>query len=293
MPLGTRILKVTISLDSGDVVLDQSLDLHVRVSKLALAMQTACSIDVFNLSQNLRERLLSQFTAWNKRNVEHGTAGYTASYVNVKVDAGYLNASQSSTSTIFTGQVVVASPFGAPPNQGVRIECYSRQIDRTQNISDPAPTSGSFKSYVLWAAAQMGIDNVVCETSYNDTNITNPFASTIEVSALIWDIQNAYRPNVAAFIDNNTLYVRDANKLVSSAQIVKVSEFIGMPIWNEWGAEFTTLFDQRIVFPHAVALQSDMNPSLGQGSFVLTEIEYDLSSRQTEFYVKASGSPPA
>jgi hypothetical protein len=290
MPLGTRVLNVSLALADGTVLLDQTLDLHVRIRKDALAIQNTCSIDVFNLSQSLRASLLSQFTAWNKRQVDQGSA--KQNYINVLIQAGYNDNGQNTATTIFNGQVVVASPFGSIPNQGVRLDCYSQQLSKMDWITEPAPTSGTFKSYVQWAGAQMGVSSVVCETSYDDTPITNPFAATHIVANLLVDIQSAYRPNVAAFIDNNVLYVKDVNKIVSTAQIVTVSEFIGTPMWTEWGVDFTTLFDPKIMLAGAATLKSVMNPSLNK-TFVISSLEYDLTSREVPFYVKASANPPA
>lgn len=290
MPLGTRVLNVSLALADGTVLLDQTLDLHVRIRKDALAIQNTCSIDVFNLSQSLRASLLSQFTAWNKRQVDQGSA--KQNYINVLIQAGYNDNGQNTATTIFNGQVVIASPFGSIPNQGIRLDCYSQQLSKMDWITEPAPTSGTFKSYVLWAGAQMGVSSVVCETSYNDTPITNPFAATHIVANLLVDIQSAYRPNVAAFIDNNVLYVKDVNKIVSTAQIVTVNEFIGTPMWTEWGVDFITLFDPKIMLAGAATLKSLMNPSLNK-TFVISSLEYDLTSREVPFYVKASANPPA
>lgn len=297
MALESRILKVVISLPSGDVELDDSLDLRIRIHKDALAIQNTCTIDVFNLAQSLRESLLSQFTAWNKRNIETGQPGYSASYINVTVYAGYETISSSGTSSntivVFQGQIVLANPISLFPNLGVRLECYSQQLNKLNWVTEPAPTQGTFKSYVIWAAQWMGVSSVQCETSYDDTNITNPFASTHIAASLLVDIQNAYRPNVVAFIDNNILYVKDINKAISSAQIVNVSEFVGTPpMWTEWGVEFTTLFDPKILLVNAVTLQSILNPSLNQ-TFVISSLDYDLQSRETPFYVKVNANPSA
>jgi hypothetical protein len=281
-----------MALPEGTVLLDQSLDLHVRVRKDALAIQNTCSVEVFNLSQNLRERLLSQFTAWNKRNLEQGSTGAQQNYIDIMIQAGYNDAGQNTATTIFQGQIALAGPFNAPPNQGVHIECYSQQLNKLDWITAPAPTSGTFKSYVQWAGEQMGVSSVVCETSYDDTPITNPFASTHVVAELLVDIQSAYRPNVAAFIDNNVLYVKDVNKVVSSAQAVTISEFIGTPMWTEWGVEFTTLFNPQINLAGASTLKSLMNPSLNQ-TFVNSSLEYDLTSREVPFYVKVNANPSA
>lgn len=292
MPIGERILTVTLDMPNGQVVLDQTLELRVRIRKDALAIQNTCSIEVINLSRTLRESLLSTFTAWNKRNLETGQPGYQQTYVNVTIQAGYRAASQDTTTTVFVGQVALCSPTEMPPNIGVRLECYSQQLSKLQWITDPAPTKTTFKAYVMWAAKQMGVDKVVCETSYDNTPIDNPGANVHVASDLIIDIQNAYRPNVVAFIDDNTLYVKDVNKIISTAQIITVSEFIGTPMWNEWGVEFRSLFDARLSLAGAATLKSEMNPSLNQ-TFVISGMEYDLTSRDNAFYVHVNCNPSA
>jgi hypothetical protein len=112
------------------------------------------------------------------------------------------------------------------------------------------------------------------------------------VAELLVNIQDAYKPNVAAFIDNNVLYVKDVNKVISTAQVVTVKEFIGTPLWTEWGVDFMTLFDPNITLAGAATLESKMNPSLNQ-TFVISSLEYDLTSREIPFYVKASANPSA
>ncbi|HEF4730000.1 baseplate hub protein [Burkholderia multivorans] len=290
MALGSRILKVTFSLQNGDVVLDETIEMRVRVRKLALAIQSKCSIDVMNLSGTLRETLLSQFTQWRYRNVLAGLAD--PNYVNVKVEAGYRSVDKDLATTIFEGQVVTATPISGPPTIGVRLDCFSRQIDKTAFVTEPAPASGTFKAYVEWAGKQMGVEKTICETSYNNSVLTNQFATANTVSSLIIQIQDAFKPAVVAFVDNNTLIVRDLNKAISPAQIITVSEFIGTPIWNDWGVEFECLMNPEISLVNAASITSKLNPSL-RGTYVVSGIEYDLTSRDTPFYMKVSGLPPA
>jgi hypothetical protein len=276
---------------NGPVVLDETIDLRVRIRKDALAIQNKCDIDIFGMSQTLRASLLSQFTAWNKRNLEAGQPGYQASYINIVVEAGYNNASQNTSTTVFKGQVATTDPIEGPPNIGVRVTSYSQQLSKVDFVTSPAPAKTTFKNYVAWVADQMGLP-FQCETSYDNQIITNPSAQTMVVGALLIDIQNAYRPNVAAFIDNDVLIVKDINKVISSAQIVQVNEFIGTPLWTEWGVDFMTLFDPKLQLAGAASLQSKMNPSLNQ-TFVISSLEYDLCSRETPFYAHVFANPSA
>src|ERR1700688_1834209 len=87
MSLSNRVLNVTLSMPSGPVVLDASLNMHVNAYKASLAIQNRATIEVFGLTETLREELLSQFTLYNRQNVLAGTA--TPVWVNVEIDAGY------------------------------------------------------------------------------------------------------------------------------------------------------------------------------------------------------------
>lgn len=301
MPLGTRILQVAITLPNSNatVKLDQSINIKVRISKNALAMQPHAEVTLTNLTQSLRQQLLSQFTAWNLRQVQTGKQP-SSNYCDITITAGNANtaktqngSSSSGTTVVFTGQIAKVDPAGAPPNQAVTITCYARQTDKLQFKSGFAPTNTTFGAYVAWAAEQMGVARYVCDTSFNDTPISNPFASSFTLESLLIDLQTVYRPAVTAFIDNDTLIVMDSSKAVSDRGTVNVDQFIGTPMWTEWGVTFTVLFNPNIILACAVILSSVTNPSLNNSAYVVTSLEYDLTSRDGPFYVKVDAALPA
>lgn len=286
----SRILRVTISVPGGDVVLTESLSMHVRVAKAALAMQSRASIEVVGLTTTLRERLLSQFTAFNNNRVQQGTSKQYQ-WIGIKIEAGYLDGTNLQKSLIFVGEIVTVEPVSSAPDIGVRITAYTRQIDKSGFFSEQQPTPTTYKGYVIWAAGQMGII-ADCQTSYDDFVIENPARSLINLGQLVIDIQNMYRTDVAAFIDNDILIVRDRNNIINKGSIANVTEFVGIPTWTEWGVEFTCLFDQNVKLAQAATLKSKMNPTLNDCTYVITSLEYDLSSRSRAFYVRANGMPP-
>jgi hypothetical protein len=303
MPIGSRVLNVTLEMPQGSVVLDATLDIKVKVSQVALAIQNKCEIVVSNLSSSLRTSLLSSFTAWNKRIIDTPQAGgmpTQQSYINITVDAGYATPGQpSNVVRVFSGQVVLCDPVGALPDMAVKITAYSQQVNKLNYLTTTPGATTTFANYVAWAAQQMGV-NVSCETSYNNRVITNPAGSIQTADALLVDIQNLYHPDVAAFIDSrtNTLVVRDVNKIVSTANVVTVDEFIGPPpSWTAWGVRFQCLFNPAILMTSAVQLQSILNPSLGSAQdpkqYVVYSIMYDLTSRDPSFDMTVDASPPA
>ncbi len=306
MALGQRVLRVTFNMPQGDVTLDESLDLRVNIQKATLSQQQTCVITVTNLDVSLRTSLITQFTAWNKRNIENGQPNATQrSYIGVTIQAGYQTPSSNNASwggagqgttqnlvTIFFGQVVLAGPVGELPNMAVKITAYSQQISKVQYVTQVPPGQMTFKAYAAWVAAQMGV-NLLCQTSYDNVVVTNPGASIHTVGDLLVDIQNYYRPSVAAYVDSNTLYVKDINAVITNTNTVTIDEFIGMPLWDEWGVEFECLFNPQLLLSCAANLVSTMNPSLNGYSYVIYALSYDLTSRDTAFYVKANGAPAA
>lgn len=290
MPIKKRRLKVTLDMPNGPVVLDESLELHVSLHKDCLGMQSTCDIDVANMTTRLRAELLTQFSVFNVRKAQ---TGFTVNpvYLNVKVEAGY----DGDTSALFTGQVAGTSLASPPPNVTMRIHCASRMIDKTKDTAQP-PASGSttFKEYVKWAAGQMGIGIVHCETPYDNDITPGMFASVYNVSGLVMAIQAVHTPDIVAYIDNDTLTVRALNVPLAAEQIVHLTEFMGVPTWTSYGATFQTLFDHRLHVGGLAHLNSSMNPDLAkEAAFLIFSLDYSLSSRREDFYVRANCYAPA
>lgn len=293
MPPKKRILRVTLESQSGKKFYwTEGLALNVKIRKASLHIQNSATIEVYGLTKNVREGILSQFTAYNRRLARQNTQT-PWEWVNVTIEAGYEEAGRADTSIVFMGQVVMCEPISAPPTIGFRVTCFTNQIDKTKFLTEPAPARLTYYDYVKWAAGQMGFgQNFVCKTSYNDQIITNPARSINTVQGLLIDIQNKYRSNVAAYIDDNRLVVLDRGKVIDENKIAEIDSFIGMPGWTEWGVEFTTLFNPNIRLAQGVFLTSEMNPSLNNG-YVVMELEYTLSSRDRPFYITVNANPPA
>jgi hypothetical protein len=298
MPLKKRILRFTIDIPVGTdgtmtrVVLDESLMLRARINKAALAIQNMATIDIGGMSTSLRELLLSNFTAWDKRKIDRG--GDVQYWANIQIEAGYSSNGVETKSVVYQGQIVTVDISSPPPNLVMTIQCFTRQSDKTKNISGAPPENATFKELVAWAAKQMQFDDrFVCDTSHNDEIIPNAMRGVAVVSALLIEIQGYYSADVSAFIDDDFLYVKDRDKLVNPDAKMTLSEFIGTPVWQDWGVTFKTMFDPNMRLTNAARLQSKMNPLVNNIDYLIYAIQYDLSSRDTAFYMQCLGSPPA
>jgi hypothetical protein len=299
MPLKKRLLRFTIDIPTGTdgsttrVVLTEELHLKARINKAALAIQNQATLEVGGMSTTLRELLLSNFTAWDKRKINQG--GAVNYWADVKVEAGYeVPGQEPALSLVYKGQVVTVEMSSPPPNVIITLQCFTRQSDKTKFISGAPPEGATFKELVAWAARQMQFgDNFLCDTSHDNEVIPNAMRGVAVVSALLIEIQGYYSADVTAFVDDDFLYVKDRDKVVNPSDIVTLTEFIGMPIWQEWGVQFKTLFDPNLRLAHAARLVSKMNPTVNDMDYLIYTIQYDLASRDVPFYVQCLGSPPS
>lgn len=293
MPLQRRLMKVTFDMPQGQppLVLDQELELNVAVHKNCLQVQSTAEVEVFNLTTTRRAYMLSNFTEWNARQIQQMGKSPDV-YVNVTIEAGYDSGQNAASSVLFNGQVVTTSLISTPPNLGMKFNCASRQIDKTKDVVGP-PNSATFRDYVAWAAGVMGI-NFVCQTSFDSAVVKNGFNSISDVSALIMAIQAMYQPHIVAYVDNQTLYVRDTNRPFANEHTIPINEFIGAPSMTSFGATFRTLLNTSVHLGGLVDIQSQMNPALAIGKpFIVYKLDYSLSSRQTDFYMNAEVYPEA
>jgi hypothetical protein len=278
---------------SGNVILDESLNLKVRIKKMALAIQNSATIEVTNLLQSVRQQLLSNFNQF--RSAQLDNFGTTQPLAEVWIKAGY--ESQDGTSTvaqIYHGEVKYTDLVGSPPNVTVDFTCYTHQVDRSTWLANTAPESMTFGDFVRWAGNQMGFDNdhIKCSTKYDAQIIENPARSIGTVYQLLPYIQDWQHPDVAAFIDDDFLIVKDRYAILNPNTVSQLNEFIGIPSWTEYGVSGVVFLDPSIRLASAVQFTSLLNPSLN-GKYVAMGLDYNLSSREVPFYVKVDACPPA
>jgi hypothetical protein len=291
--LKNRKLRVTFHMPGGDVVLNETLWLRVRVRKDCLSSQNEAVIEVGNLPQQFRNDLMSQFTALNRRKTAAGQIAPV--YIDMEIAAGYVDSDgKDSTATIYHGQVVECNLISGPPNIIVRIKCYTHQVDKTTYIDQPPPYNSTFREVVFWAGGQMGFDSahIKCDTKYDSNIIGNAGRSTVIAGDLPLYLEQFYSPDVAVFIDDNFLIVKNRYEVLNPSDVVTLNEFIGIPCWNEWGVEGTVFFDSALKVVQAAKFESILNPSI-DGTFVIMSLDYDLTSRDTPFYCHVSASPAA
>ncbi len=306
MSIGKRVIVVNIYPDANDptnvIVLDDSLDIDVMIHKDVMAYQNKATIDVSGLTTLLRESLLSRFTSYQLSRLGQG---YTPASLNsqiifwrVTIEAGYQSNSvgqNQQLSTVFIGELALVEPTTSPPTIGVKLTCYTNQVDKTQwATTDSLPGSATFEEIIQWAGAQIqqanttNPINVNIDTVKANTIVTNPGQSFRELGAIPATLMQYFWPTVYAYIDDDTLYVRDRTSVDSSPPIV-LSSFIGTPMWTSNGVQAQTLFNESLRLMSNVTVQSSMNPILANSGFTVGSLDLHLTSRKKAFYTTFDG----
>lgn len=287
---GKRRLQVLLTIERGQepILIDEYLKISVKCDKTISQFQNQTTISIAGISAALRSRLLSQFTAFNKRRLEIANlAAEDMPWASVEVFAGYGEV----LSRIYKGEVVLCDLSGNPPNLEINMTAFTAQQDKVKMVVQPPPKSSTLRDCVIWAANAMGLDYKL-NVANPDVIVGNFARSSYTVSAILFELQGVFAPNINAFIDDDTLVVKDPYKILNPTDIPKVTEFIGIPTWFEWGVTFKSFFRPDLKLAGGCELTSVMNESLN-GNYVIGKIAYEVTSRDEPFYVTVSAYPAA
>ncbi|ATW57900.1 hypothetical protein CNR33_00054 [Pseudomonas phage tabernarius] len=272
------------------MTIDDSLDIAVKVNKLAIAYQQNATIDIFGLTTSNRQSWFSQFTAFNRLRLDSASLGNA--YVNVKIDAGYLSDGIEDVVTIFDGQVIDSMIESPPPSIGMKIMCRTNQENKGPlDIQTLPPYSVTFKVLAQWVADKIGY-RLDCSTSKDNSLVENPITSIQKYEAAPIMLMNAFQNQVVVFMDNKTLYCRDVNAIKDVSKVPKLKEFIGTPAWTADGCSAKILMRTDLTMISGFNVNSIINRTLN-GDYVAHTMSYDLCSRRSPFYLNILGSAPS
>lgn len=290
--------KLSLRIGDGDNVVEFNEDFYItcRTQKTVLAVQNTCTITIDNLTAERRNYLVGYFTQWASRN-------YSQPFVPVDIRIGRQSAPDKLI-TVFRGAILETS-LGNPPDISLTLNCVTSLID--MNISSTGfvvhalPKLSSFKAVCEWAA------NLVSMPLRYEVSATLPAVSArtsaliiqkaYSLSAVVGLLANLHKNTVCVFVDDDTLVVTEWG-LALQGELVEVNanstdgQLIGIPSITQWGVKFTTLADTNVRLAGAVNLTSTLNPTVNQ-QWVVTGVEYDITSRDTGWYATWTASPSA
>lgn len=271
--LDPRLFRATIETDGGIEVFED-LSMYALGLKTRNEVLNEAQLQIFNLKKSTRDFLLTQTSplSLDKRpknlTIEVGRQSY-------------------GTFQLFTGSIIAGSPT-QPPDIGITLHSLTGAALLHNMVSRSSPPM--VKLSVL--AAQIASDNGLTLNfqATRDPQISNySFAGgSLKQVKFLNQV-----PGVQAFQDNNVLVVKDSNTpRAGKSRILSASTgMIGVPNINEYGGSVKMLIDNTVELGGELIIQSEINPA-ANGKFQIYQLEFDVSSRDTQFYYNAKFQRP-
>ncbi|MNE01929.1 hypothetical protein D3C80_943840 [compost metagenome] len=203
--------------------------------------------------------------------------------------------------TVFIG-AILETGLGNPPDLDLQLKCTTSLIDMnlasTDFITKTIAKVTSHRELCQWAADLVNMPLRYEVSAVLPAMSAGVFAGVIQraysLTAVVGLLANFQKDKVAVFVDDGELIVTEWGNALqgTTVDVNATTGLIGIPTVTQWGVQFTTLADTPIRLAGGVNLMSELNPSVNQ-PWVITGVDYSITSRDTAWYATWMGSPSA
>lgn len=270
-----RMLKLVITIgttqyiyeDTGDIT-SPGLFMTAKGSKYANAIQNECTLTISNLASNEKNFILTETSPFNQNTEAKQMEVYAG-----RVSTGY--------ALVFSGDITNVNAT-QPPDVDVIIKSATGQHLKAGVVGINRGAQAKLSAIAGGVANDLGLQ---LNFQASDKLISNHTYSGSQLGEVtkVGDLGN-----VNAYIDDNTLVVKDWNVPLKNTAVVvnETTGMIGIPELTEEGVQVTFLFNNITQLGGMVQLTSTNNPSLN-GNYTISKLDFDLANRDTAFYFKA------
>jgi hypothetical protein len=234
-------------------------------SKFVDVTQNECTLQVANLSRQLRNSLATNLTPFD----------YNQARKSVQVWAGRV-----STGMFLRYQGDIVSAISTqPPDIITNIRSRTMQFFKSNLVAQSYAATAPLSQISSDIAKQMGL-NLQFEAT--DRNIAN-YAYTGSVQGQVQKLQSLGA--IDAYVDDNTLVCKDKGiALTNSVHVLSEDTgMIGQVELTEYGIRVKCLLSQGVVLGGTLSLQSVQNPSLN-GNYTIYRTGFEIATRDVAFY---------
>ena len=269
--LDPRIVKVSIEINGQLKIYSDPIQLTATGTRYGNALQNECTVTLDNLDIETQDYLLTETSPYNLNRTPK----------RVIVEAGRQS---YGTSVIYVGNIVRAI-VSQPPDITITLQCLTGNFYKNNIISN---ASKGIVPMSLIAQAVASDLNVGLLFQATDKSINNYQYSG---DALGQVNQLGLMGNYNAFIDNNTLVVKNAFiPLNNSLRILSASTgMIGIPEFTEQGIKVKFLLDNQTTLGSSLEIQSQQYPA-ANGTYVIYKLGFQIANRDTPFYYIAEAA---
>ena len=269
--LDPRIVKLTIIVNGVSKTYSDPLNIIASGTKYGNALQNEATITISNLDKVTQDYILTE----------------TSPYIlNRTAKTVILEAGRESTGTaiVFKGNIT-NSGITQPPDIGITLKCLTGNFLKGNVLARSQGASATISQI----AAQVAQDtNTTLNFQATDKSVANysfSGGSLKQVEAV------ESLGNYNAFIDNDTLIIKDAFiPLRNTLRILNADTgMVGIPEFTEQGIKVKMLMDNQIVLGGGLRIESKIYPAIN-GDYVIYKLGFDITSRDIPFYYIAEAA---
>lgn len=266
-----RIVKIVFTYGDQTAVIDTSQDpknppyIYATGSKFVDVTQNECSLQIGNLSRELRNALATNLTPFD----------YNQARKSVQIWAGRVS---TGLFLRYQGDIVSAVP-SQPPDIIMNIRSRTMQFFKNDIVAQSYAATAPLSQIASDIAAKMGL-NLQFEAT--DRNIAN-YAYSGSVAGQVNKL-GSLGP-IDAYVDDNTLVCKDRGVTLANVSHVLSEDtgMIGQVEPTEYGIRTKSLLSPGVKLGGTLQVTSVQNPSLS-GSYTIYRTGFEIATRDTPFY---------
>jgi len=262
-----RIVRLIIDTENG-LKSFEDLKINAIGTRFANDICNECEITIVNLDRETRDYLLTE------------TSPYITKGKRRNPKRCYLDIGRKSTGTFrfFSGEVV-AGIITQPPDIGLTLKSLTGAYMLYAMLSVNHAKNTNLSEIAKQVAKNINASLVF---QAKDKNIGN-YSYTGSAYGQVQKLNEM--GDVNAFLDNDTLYVKDKDKpLNGNVRVLNASNgMIGIPQVTEQGVSVKMLADNTVQLGGSIKIESELNPA-ANGTFTIYRLTFDVSNRDNNFY---------
>lgn len=235
-----RNYRITIDLGEGDpIVVTMPITVQFTVQRRQLSSLNTLSVDIYNLSERVRELIFQEFYGSERRKT-------------IKIEAGY-----DTLSLLFEGDIFEAFSKRDGTNVITSIYSQSGSWDVSQKEVYTTLSKGQTVGDVM--------DFLIDQFDFVERGAVGEFTEVLQrpvtLAGNVWELLKKYSDN-QVFIDNNNVYVLQRYETLEGEipSINKDTGILDTPRRQGGFLQVTTLFEPRLIIGQYCDLKSDIAP---------------------------------
>lgn len=252
----------------GSMQLYEGLRVRASGTKYANPLQNEATVTLDGLNTQTRHQILTQTSPYER--------GRKAA--RITVEAGRVS---SGLRLIYIGDITSAE-VASPPDVTVTIRAKTNNASNARVVAYSAAPMASLRSICDRAARECALSLVFEAVDKRIASFTHSGSASDMVRKI------AQAGGVRAFVDDDTLIVKDHDKPLSSRVrvLTKDSGMVGIPKATEQGLQVSYLADTTSDLGGKLRIKSKMNPAM-DGDYIINQLAFDLASHDDPFFYTA------